>query len=268
MPAWCSVPSTDRRALVTGGSGAIGSIICRALARDNCTVIVGFHERRAAAEAIAQEIREEGGEALSAGFDLADSGCADSIREHIAAIGGVDIVVHAAARNVDGLAVDLDPFELTRLFAVNVTGVFHVLRAALPWLLRSDQGRIILLSSVLASRGTTGVAGYAATKGAIEAMTRALAVELGGRRITVNAVAPGFIDAGLGRAPIRALGPLLGASVPLRRAGSPVDVAEVVRFLASPAAAYVTGTVIPVDGGLLAGSGKPQAHSPVAPAQV
>ena len=243
---------------VTGGSGALGAVICRSLAQAGCAVAVAFHEHRAAAEDVVAEIREAGGEAHAIGIDLENPQCADSIGRDIAAMGGVDVLVHAAGRKLDGLAADLDPLELGRLFAVNVTGAFHAVRAALPWLLQSDRGRIILMSSVLAARGAVGVAGYAATKGAIESVTRTLAVELSRRGVLVNAVAPGFVNTRMsvvdGRNELESDWfrdvYVENGKLPIRRYAEPEEIAAPVAWLASDQNTYLTGQVVTVDGGL------------------
>jgi 3-oxoacyl-[acyl-carrier protein] reductase len=217
-------------------------------------VAVGYHRHREIAGQVAQEIRGRGAHALAVGFDVVDAaGTEAAVRGAGEELGGLDVVVHAAAQNVDGLAADLAPQDLARVLSVNVAGAFHVTSAALPFLLSSGRGRVIHFSSVLARRANTGAAAYAATKGAIEALTRALAVELGSKGITVNAVAPGYVHAGLGSAPVEAAGENLRAMIPLRRPGSPEEIARVVLFLASEDASYITGSVLTVDGGLLAG---------------
>lgn len=232
----------------------MGGAICRALAGDGHDVAVCYHTNRAAAERLVGELRSFGTRPLALGFDVADPVATEAAVARAAGeLGGLEILVQAAAQNADGLISDVAPEDLTRLLAVNVAGAIHCVRAALPWLLPSGRGRIIQLSSVLASRATTGSAVYAATKGAIEALTRALAFELGPKAVTVNAVAPGYVNAGLGRGPVEAAGDQIRALVPLRRTGTPEEIAAVVLFLASEAAAYLNGAVILVDGGLLAG---------------
>ena len=250
------------RALVTGGSGALGRATCVALAARGHSVAVGWHTQAARAGEVASEIGRAGGAALPVHLDVTDAASTErAVAEAARALGGLDVLVHAAAVNADGLIADLDPADVSTMFAVHVTGAMVVCRAALPWLLESGRGRIVLFSSVLASRSNTGVAGYASAKGAVEALTRSLAVELGPKRITVNAVAPGYISAGLGLAPLAAAGRNVRALVPARRAGTPEEVAAVVAFLASDAASYVNGSILPVDGGLLAGA-RLQADSP------
>ena len=254
------------RALVTGGSGGLGVAICRALADAGYAVAVGYHTNRTLAERLASELDRPERRCLAIGFDVADAAAAEKAVAHAAAaMGGLDVLVHAAAQKADGLAADLEPGDVARVLAVNVAGAFHCVRAALPHLLASGAGRIIHFSSVLAARANTGAAAYAATKGGIESLTRTLAVELGPKGVTVNAVAPGYVDAGLGRAPVKAAGEHIRSLVPLRRAGTPEEIARVVLFLASPHASYVNGVVIPVDGGLLAG-GRLPATRPVASA--
>ena len=247
------------KALVTGGSGGIGTAICRVLASAGYEVAVGYHRRKEAAESLAAELGGPTRRSCSLYLDVADAGpTRDAVERLASAWGGLDAVVHAAARSVDGLLSDLAPEDILSMFAVNVAGAMHVNQAALPWLLSSARARIVHFSSVLATRGIPGATLYAGTKGAIEAVTRTLAVELGPKRVTVNAIAPGFVDAGLGRAPLAAAGGSLRSVVPLRRAATAEEIAGVVAFLLSEEARYVNGAVIAVDGGLLAGSRAPE----------
>lgn len=242
-------------ALVTGGTGGLGSAVCRRLAARGAGVAIGFHVRREEAALASREIVALGGRAMAVALDVT---CPSTLDEAVARIardwGGLDVLVNAAAYNVDGLLATLSPEEVARVHAVNIAGTMNATRAALPWLLPSGRGRVVNFSSVLAARAMPGISAYASTKGAIEALTRSLSVELGPKGVTVNAVAPGFIDSGLGRGPVAAAGETLRSLVPLRRAGTAEEVAEVVAFLVSDAARYVSGAVIPVDGGMLAGS--------------
>ena len=248
--------------MVTGGSGGLGSEICRALARAGERPIVGCFRHQGRAEEIVHEIHEHGHEAELCQFDVTDVGAVKAAIEQLAREhGGIDILINAAAQSVNALVGVLDPDDLTRVHAVNVAGAVNCIRASLPYLMLSSRPRIINFSSCLAHRSVPGSVAYAATKGAMETVTRALAVELGPKNITVNAVAPGLIDAGLGAEPVRAARPWLRSTLPLRRAGTPKELADVVLFLASEAASYVTGAVIPVDGGLLAGARVPRAAS-------
>ena len=252
------------KALVTGATGGLGPSICRALAAAGYDIAVGYHTRGAAAASLADELRATAPRSRSAQLDVTDPVAVDRLVRAIAeSWGGLDAVVHAAGCTADALLPDLAPEDISRVFAVNVAGAMHVNRAAFPWLLESPRPRIVHFSSVLASRGTPGATLYAATKGAIEALTRALAVELGPKRVTVNAVAPGYVDAGLGRDPVAAAGRSLRSIVPLRRAATPEEVAGVVAFLVSEEARYVNGAVIAVDGGFLAGSRTPEQPRPL-----
>jgi 3-oxoacyl-[acyl-carrier protein] reductase len=268
MRAWCSSGGRDVIAFVTGGTGGLGQAICRALSDAGHAVAIGYRTRRDEAVQLARELGQGERCALAVALEVADAADMHAAVERVsAATGGIDILVNAAVHNVDGLIGDVEPADVDRMHAVNVTGTLNSIRAALPFLVASGQGRIINFSSVVATRADSGMAVYADTKGAVEGLTRALAVELGPKRITVNALAPGYIDAGLGHRPVAAAGERLRTLVPLRRAGRAEEVAAVVAFLASRAADYVTGTVIPVDGGLLAGSRFLSSRAAVADAQ-
>lgn len=242
-------------AFVTGGSGALGGAACRALAEAGFAVTVGYHTNRAAGDETASALRARGGKALSLGFDVTrPEAVVSAVANAAGEFGGIDTLVCAAAQDAAGLLFDVEPSDIARVLSVNVAGAIYSVRAALPWLMRSERGRVILLSSVLGTRACPGAAAYSASKGAIDSMTRALAVELGPKGITVNAVAPGYVNAGLGRGPVATAGEGISATVPARRAGTPEEIAAVVSFLATERASYVNGVVIPVDGGLLAGS--------------
>jgi len=240
-------------ALVTGGSGAVGSAICGALAGRGAHVVVGYLRGAEAAERVAAELRAAGRDAAALGFDVADpAACDRAVRAVVERHGALHAVVNAAGCTADGLLNDLQPEAVQKVLSVNVAGALNVVRAALPHLMACGRGRVVNVSSVLGSRGTQGTSAYASSKGALDALTRALAVELGPRRITVNAVAAGFVNGGMGRTPVARMGAALRRLVPAGRPGTPAEVGAVVAFLASEDADYVSGAVVPVDGGMLA----------------
>ena len=246
-------------AMVTGGSGGLGSAVCKRLAAEGHAVTIGCLTRLAEADAMAREIRDNGGRAKALAFDVTDEAAvAAAVADAVVEFGGLDALVLAAACNVDGLLATLPPAGLARMQAVNVGGVVACVREALPHLMTGGRGRIVTFGSTITHMAAPGTGGYASTKGGIEALTRTLAVELGSKRITVNAVAPGLIDAGLGREPVSRCTDLIAHTLPARRAGLAEDVAAAVSFLVSEEAAYVNGVVLPVDGGLLAGMTPPR----------
>jgi 3-oxoacyl-[acyl-carrier protein] reductase len=233
-----------RRALVTGASGTLGAAICRRLAADGFEVIAHANSNLAAAEKLAAEI---GGSAVA--FDVADADVAPTLVERLLEGGPIQAFVHNAGVHDDAPLAGMSPDQWRRVMAVSLDGFYNVSRALVMPMARTRWGRIIGMSSVSARLGTRGQANYAAAKAGLEAACRSLAREMGSRGITVNCVAPGIIaspasDAAFDAATIAAL-------VPLQRAGQPEDVAAVVAFLASDAAAYITGQTIPVAGGLI-----------------
>lgn len=238
-------------AVVTGGTGGLGQAICRRLAADGYSVAIGYHRRRAEAETLAASLAGEAVRAVPLGLDVADAEHTQrAIEQVVRDLGGLDAVVNCAAHNVDGLLQDITPTDAALMQGINVLGVIHTVRAALPHLFLSSCARIVNFSSILATRAGPGASVYASTKSAVEGLTRAWAVDFGPKRITVNAVAPGFVNAGLGVKPVLTAGEALRAMVPLRRPGLAEEVASVVAFLLGKDATYVNGTVIPVDGGL------------------
>jgi len=237
-----------KRALVTGGSGAIGGAICRELARQGLHVVVHAHGRMDAAEALARELLAGGASAEAVSFDVTRH--EDSARAIAALLGGgpIQVLVNNAGIHDDALLVAMDEARWHRVIAVTLDGFYNVTRPLVMPMVQTRWGRIVNISSVAALLGNRGQVNYAAAKAGLHGATKALALELASRGITVNAVAPGIIESpGIEQAfpPER-----IRQLVPAGRAGRPEEVAAAVGFLCSEAAGYISGQVISVNGGM------------------
>jgi 3-oxoacyl-[acyl-carrier protein] reductase len=237
-------------ALVTGASRGIGAAIARALAGDGWPVGVNYRSERSRADAVVAEIEESGGRAVALGADVVDPGAPNALfgelESHFAV--PVLVLVNNAGISRDDLTPSLDDQQWSEVLETDLTAAFRFMRRALKSMLRARSGRIVNISSVVGLRANPGQANYAAAKAGLIALTRTAAVEVARRGVTVNAVAPGWIETDMTTDVSRQL---LDA-VPARRAGTPEEVAACVRFLASDEAGYVTGAVLTVDGGLTA----------------
>jgi 3-oxoacyl-[acyl-carrier protein] reductase len=245
-------------ALVTGASRGIGAATAQALASDGWSVAVNYSRDRDGAEAIAGSIEDDGGTALAVAADVADPAAADEMLSQVAdSLGPVLVLVNNAGITADNLSMRLSDEEWSRVIDVNLTAAFRLTREAIGPMMRQRFGRVINVSSVVALRANPGQANYAASKAGLIAFTRTVAVEVARRGVTVNAVAPGLIETELTKNFTANGGDSNGSSrlldaIPARRTGAPEDVAACIRFLASDEASYVTGAVLPVDGGMAA----------------
>ena len=238
-------------ALVTGGSRGIGRAVCLELARQGAAVAVNYAGNSAAAEETVQLCRALGVEAETFRADVADPAACDAL---VAAVkerfGRLDILVNNAGIARDGLLMTAKEEDFSQTLDTNLKGAYFCTKAAAKVMLRQKYGRIVCLSSVVGLRGNPGQTAYAASKAGVIGLVKAAAKELAGRDITVNAVAPGFIETDMTAVlPEKAKAAMLG-TIPKGRPGSPEEVARAVAFFAGPECAYITGQVLCVDGGM------------------
>jgi len=238
-------------ALVSGGSRGIGAACGLSLAAAGAHVAVGYHRDREAAEAVVARIESGGGEALALAGDLADSAAADGwIASTAQRWGGLDVLVNNAGIWNTSSIERLDDARWQRMIDVNLGGTFRLIRAAVPALRRRGGGRIINISSTAGQRGEAHHAHYAASKGAVIALTKSLAAELAGDGILTNCVAPGWVTTDMTREVLDGdSGRRIAETIPLERPGRPEEIAGAVLFLASQLAGYVNGEVLNVNGG-------------------
>ncbi|MDQ7957884.1 MAG: 3-oxoacyl-ACP reductase FabG [Pseudomonadota bacterium] len=238
-----------KRALVTGASGALGSAIAERLARDGATVLLHANGRREAIEALAARIAASGGQAECHVFDLtSDEGTAQACARILEA-GPVQVLVNNAGVHDDAVLPGMRAEQWHKVIDVSLNGFFRVTQPLLLPMLRTRWGRIINISSVAAITGNKGQVNYAAAKGALNSATKALSLEVAPRGVTVNAIAPGIIASPMADAVFDPA--LIQQLVPVKRAGTPEEVAALAGFLAGPEAAYITGQVISINGGMV-----------------
>ena len=240
-----------RVALVTGASRGIGRAIALKLAKDGCLVIMNYRGAKEKAEEVKAEIEGQGGEAALYPCDVADfEACGVMFQELIKTYGRLDVLVNNAGIVKDGLLMAMKEEDFSKVVDVNLKGTFHCIRHAARQMIKQRSGRIINMASVVGIQGNAGQANYAASKAGIIGLTKAAAKELASRGITVNAVAPGFIETDMTAALSEKVRESAREQIPLGTFGKPEDVAEAAAFLASEKAGYITGQVLSVDGGM------------------
>jgi len=238
-----------KRALVTGGSGGIGSAICRRLAADACYVYIHANTNLAKAQALAAEIRAGGGEAEALAFDITDAEACRIALETLVADSPIQVLVNNAGIHDDAVFPGMSAAQWHSVLDVSLNGFFNVTQPLSLPMLRSRWGRIINITSIAGITGNRGQTNYAAAKGALHAATKSLSLEMASRGVTVNAVAPGIIQTDMIEGVFDAKA--IERMVPMKRAGRPEEVANLVSFLASEQASYISGQIISVNGGMI-----------------
>jgi 3-oxoacyl-[acyl-carrier protein] reductase len=238
-----------KRALVTGGSGGIGAAICLRLAADGHHVIVHANRSREKADAVVANIIANGGSAEAVAFDITDRAATASALETLIEAGAIQILVNNAGIHDDAVFPGMSGAQWDSVLDVSLNGFFNVTQPLTMPMIRTRWGRIISISSVAGITGNRGQVNYSAAKGALHAATKSLALELASRNVTVNAVAPGIIATEMIEGAFDA--EAIKTLVPMKRAGKPEEVADLVAFLASDKAAYISGQVISINGGMV-----------------
>lgn len=238
-----------KRALVTGGSGGIGSAICRRLAADGFSVIVHANSHLATAQAVAAGIVAQGGQAQAVAFDVTDAAATADALQALLEQGPIQVLVNNAGIHDDAVFPGMQLAQWQRVLDVSLNGFFHVTQPLTLPMIRTRWGRIINITSVAAVAGNRGQVNYSAAKGALHAATKSLALEVASRGITVNAVAPGIIDTAMTQGSFSADD--IARMVPMKRVGKAEEVADLVGFLASERAAYISGQIISINGGMI-----------------
>lgn len=243
-----------RVALVTGGSRGIGRAIVEALAADGAKVAFVYASNSAAADSVVAAMKEKGHEIMAIQADVRSKEAADkAVNDVVEAWGSIDILVNNAGIIRDTLLALMDSEKWQDVIDTNLTSVFNFCQAATRPMMSQRYGRIINMSSVAADVSNPGQANYAASKGGVEGFTRCIATELAKRGVTANAVAPGFIETDMTEAVVEAAGKEIKKKIPVRRLGTPEDIANAVLFFAQESSSYVTGQILKVDGGLTLG---------------
>lgn len=238
-------------ALVTGSSRGLGKAMALKLAADGFAVAVHYGRNQAEAEKVAEEIRAAGGTAQVFGADLSQPANASKLVDDvIAQMGRLDVLVNNAGITRDTLAIRMKDEDWDAVLQTNLSSAFAACRAAIKHMMKARSGRIVNVSSVVALAGNPGQANYVASKAGLIGLTKALAKEYGGRGITVNAIAPGFIDSDMTAQLSEEVKKAYLSNIPLARFGQPEEVAALVAFLAGNSAGYITGQTIGVDGGM------------------
>ena len=239
-----------RVALVTGASRGIGREIALTLCRNNCDVVVASPEVEKNEE-VAETIRQCGGNTMTLDLDVSSR---DSVKAGVEAVlkqmGRIDVLVNNAGITRDALALRMKPEDWDKVIQINLTGAFFVAQAVIPAMMKERWGRIINIASVVGEMGNAGQANYVSSKAGLIGLTKCLALELASRNITVNAIAPGYIETDMTAVLPQEVKDRMLAMIPLKRFGQPKDIANAVKFLASEEAGYITGAVLRVNGGM------------------
>ena len=242
---------SEKIAVVTGGSRGIGAAIAKKLASQGMTVIINYCGSDGRALAVKSEIEAAGGQAEAWRCDVSDCGqCESFVKAVMEKYGRIDVLVNNAGITRDGLMMRMTDEDFSRVIDTNLKGTFYMMRFVSRYMLKAKKGRIINMASVVGLMGNAGQVNYAASKAGVIGATKSAAKELASRGITVNAIAPGFIDTEMTGALSEKVQEQILTQIPLGTFGKPEDIANCAAFLASDEAAYITGQVIQVDGGM------------------